>query len=192
MSTVVSLDRSQHYLIDVRLDSLDRILMDSGVSRSERSEIVQAVEDQIFEMLEEQGEELSRESVLQILRTLDPPEAYCGEKAMPHLIEWSSLAARRATDFTSPRQPQQVTPPRQSVLAIVSFVLALVSIPTILVLPLGSVLGFVSLICALIALPSIAASNGQLRGRWMALVSCGVFALHFALGLVLIFFLISQ
>lgn len=182
MSTVAALDRTHQHLIDLRLDSLDRILMDSGVSRSERAEIVQAVEDQIFEMLDQQGEEVTRESVLQLLRSLDPPEAYCGEEAVEKLVDRTRHSGRRnhlASSQSQPSSSNNSVPPRHSGLAIAALVLALISIPTVIVFPVGGVFAFASFVCAIIALPGISASGGQLRGGWMAFFGCGMFTLHF-------------
>ncbi len=181
MSTAVSLDRAQQHLIDVRLDSLDRILIDSGVSRSERCEIVQAVEDQIFEMLDQQGEEVTREGVLRLLRSLDPPEAYCSEDAKTDITSWSMRGSRREAFGalqTQSGQQHNAMPPKQSGLAITSFVLAIVSIPTIILFPIGCVFALASLVCGIIALLSIAGSHGRLHGRWMAIFGCTCFGLH--------------
>jgi hypothetical protein len=188
MSAVVSLARDQQHLIDIRLDSLDRILMDSGVDRSERSEIVQAVEDQRFEMLDQKGENVTRESVLQLLRSLDPPEAYW---AAADITERTTRGSRREA-FSDRQQrsvqqfPYGAVSSKTSGLAIASFVLAMISIPTIIIVPVGSLLSIAGLICGIIALPSIAASSGRLHGRWMAIIGCAVFALHVSAGLLLV------
>jgi hypothetical protein len=182
MSAVISLDRAQQQLIDVRLDSLDRILIDSRVSRSERTEIVQAVEDQIFEMLDQRGEEVTRECVLQLLRSLDPPEAYCSEDARLDLLDRPVRGPRReaiAAAQTPNGQSQNVTSSKHSGLAITSFVLSMLSIPTSVLVPLGSLLALIGSVFGVVALPQIAASQGRLRGSWMAYVSYAMFIMHF-------------
>lgn len=182
MSAVISLDRAQQHLINLRLDSLDRILIDSGVSRSERSEIVQAVEDQIYEMLDQHGEGITRDGVLQLLRSLDPPEAYCGEDARVDLLACSAHVSRReaaSAPQTLNVQMQHVATSKYSGLAITSFVLGLLSIPTIIVFPLGGLFALIGSIFGTIALPQIALSQGRLCGSWMAYVSYSLFVLHF-------------
>ena len=186
MSTAVSLDSAQQHLIDIRLDTLDRILIDSGVSRSRRSEIVQAIEEQIFEMLDQQGDGATRESVLQLLRSLDPPEAYYSEDARTSIVDRSKSRCEAMGDrFVSVRQWQ--TPAKHSGLAIASLVLAILSIPTILLFPIGSILALGSLVCGIIALQAIADSHGRLHGRWMAIFGCVVFGLHV---IAILFFLL--
>ena len=191
MSAVASLERTQQHLIDVRLDSLDRILMDSGVSRSERSEIVQAVEDQIFEMLDQQGENVTRESIIQLLRQLDPPEAYCNEEFRPEIAERSPRSIQRqaiAEQQAAFNQAVPVTPAKTSGVAIASFVMAMLSIPLIIVWPLGSIFALAAGICGIIALASIGASQGKLRGSWMAIIGCVMVGIY-VLGVGLVFML---
>ena len=63
-------------LIDARLDTIDRMLM-GRVPRSDRTAIVGEIESQIYELLAGYDPEaISREDVLDLLRRLDPPEAY--------------------------------------------------------------------------------------------------------------------
>ena len=63
-------------LIDARLDTIDRMLM-GHVPRSDRTAIVGEIESQIHELLAGYDPEtISREDVLDVLRRLDPPEAY--------------------------------------------------------------------------------------------------------------------
>jgi hypothetical protein len=189
MSALLSLERDVQQLVDLRLDLLDRILMDSGVERPERAEIVQAVEDQIFEMLDGRNEEATRESVLQLLRSLDPPEAYWAEGAPAEATARTLRGARREPYIA---QQSAATPTfgpttsKHSGVAIASFVLAMISIPTIIIFPVGTLIAIAALICGVIALPTIAASGDQLRGKWMAIVGCSVFSLHALAGLLLI------
>ena len=64
-------------MIDCRLDTLDRLLIGSGVSRAERVDVVQSVEDQIHELVDRKSNgDPTREVVVEVLGELDPPEAY--------------------------------------------------------------------------------------------------------------------
>src|SRR5215217_7291486 len=70
-------------LIDLRLDTIDRLLL-NHLPRQDRVNIVSEVEAQIFELLGEQGDdEPTRDDVLAVLARLDPPEAYVPEDAAP-------------------------------------------------------------------------------------------------------------
>jgi hypothetical protein len=76
----VSLEPALQALVDDRLDAIDRVLLRAGVSRGERRDIVEEVEAQIHEMLARKtGGESSRDDVVAVLATLDPPEAYAPE-----------------------------------------------------------------------------------------------------------------
>ena len=78
--TSVRLAGSLQALVDVRLDTIERMLM-GRVSRQDRLSIVKDVEAQIFDILAEGGnEEPTREDVLAALTRLDPPEAYLPEE----------------------------------------------------------------------------------------------------------------
>ena len=137
-------------------------------------------------MLDQQGEEITREGVLQLLRSLDPPEAYCSEDARLDILDRPVREARRESltqRHTPSGQPQSVSlsnqsRSKQSGFAITSFVLAMLSIPSIIVPPIGSVFALVAFVFGVIALPQIAASHGRLRGSWMAYVACAVMALQ--------------
>ena len=85
MKTSVELGMDAQKMIDYRLDSLDRILISSGMNRAERMDVVQSVEDQIHELVDRRSEgEPTREDVVQVLGELDPPEAY--------VSDWSNLS----------------------------------------------------------------------------------------------------
>lgn len=179
MSTI-SMDCTHQYLIDARLDAIERILMDSRVSRGERSEIVQAVENQIFEMLEAEGGEPTRDRVLRVLRSLDPPEAYCSET----LHEPFALSERTRFDRSAVRdmhanQSMHHTQAKTSAMAVTALVLALLSIPAIIIVPVAAMFGLAGAVCGVIAIHHTAASNGQLRGMWMGIFGCVLFALHY-------------
>jgi hypothetical protein len=76
--TAPSLTEAQQALIDARLDTIDRML--SGrVPRADRMAIVREVESQIQELLAERESEVSRDDIIEVLRRLDPPEAYLPE-----------------------------------------------------------------------------------------------------------------
>jgi hypothetical protein len=78
--TSVQVPELMQALIDSRLDTIDRMLLER-LPRSERLEIVREVESQIFELLQEQcRDEPTREDVLAVLARLDPPEAYLPEE----------------------------------------------------------------------------------------------------------------
>ena len=77
---MTELSQSTQHLIDARLDTIDRMLLER-VSRAERLQIVREVEGQIFEQLQELGQEWSRDDVIAVLARLDPPEAYLPEQA---------------------------------------------------------------------------------------------------------------
>jgi hypothetical protein len=94
----------QQGLIDARLDTIDRMLMDR-VPRSDRIAIVREVEAQIYELLAEHDPAtVSREDVLDVLRRLDPPEAYLPEE----LEEGTARMSPRPLSISriSPPKPQ--------------------------------------------------------------------------------------
>jgi hypothetical protein len=79
----VQLVPSLQALVDARLDTIERMLM-GRIPRQDRLAIVREVESQIQEQLgiHHHGEP-SREDVLTILATLDPPEAYLPDEDEP-------------------------------------------------------------------------------------------------------------
>ena len=71
-----SLANAVQSLIDARLETIERMLM-GRVPRSDRLAIVQEVESQIYESLGDRDpQSISSDDMLEILRQLDPPEAY--------------------------------------------------------------------------------------------------------------------
>jgi len=164
MSTLAAMNRAYVILIERRLDSIERNLMDSRVSRDQRSEIVQAVERQIYESLEAQNGELTREVVLRVLGSLDPPEAYCGD----------ACELPGGESFPSPHYAHRQT----SSFAFAALVLAVLSIPAIIVFPIATLLALAGAICGVVAWFHIAASGGRLGGKWMAIFSFVIFAIH--------------
>lgn len=96
-------------LIDARLDAIERALMASGMTRADRSQIVSAIEDQIVEMLNQQGsDDPTREDVLQVLARIDPPEAY---------LEFSALGASDMVAVAEPGGQRRPAPVARQELA---------------------------------------------------------------------------
>jgi hypothetical protein len=95
-----SLSASLQTLIDSRLDTIDRMLL-GRVARQDRLAIVREVESQIFELLQGRGEagDLTRDDVLTVLASLDPPEAYLPEGP---LGETSSARVTAPGRFVTP------------------------------------------------------------------------------------------
>lgn len=87
-------------LIDLRLDTIDRMLL-GRVPRQDRLNIVGEVESRIYELLGERGvEEPTRDDVLAVLARLDPPEAYVPEGAEDRL---PAVSERAAASSSRPR-----------------------------------------------------------------------------------------
>lgn len=107
---VVRLSTPLQALVDARLDTIERMLL-GVVPRQDRLAIARDVETQIFEQLQDRGTaELTREDVLAVLATLDPPEAYLpeesddsphGTRALPNLP--SASARSRSSSASSAR-----------------------------------------------------------------------------------------
>ena len=108
-------------LIDCRLDTIDRMLL-GRLPRSDRMEVVQEVESQIFELLAQRGnDELTREDVLSVLGQLDPPEAYLPD-------EDSSEPLPRQRHRPSSSQPRQFMAQRQSRAGMASGILGITAL----------------------------------------------------------------
>ena len=95
---------SLQVLIDARLDSIERMLI-GRVPRADRIAIVEEVESQIHELLGDRDpESLTPDDVLDVLRRLDPPEAYLANqnetKTEPKEFYWVPSATQPGT---SPR-----------------------------------------------------------------------------------------
>jgi hypothetical protein len=113
--TVAELNPEFRNLIDARLDAIDQVLCRARLPWSERRSIVGEVETQIFELLARGTESPSREGVLAVLDTLDPPEAYLPDElraapadtppsaAKPRTIwpQWPRHTVRLASRFVS-------------------------------------------------------------------------------------------
>lgn len=77
MMIATELTPSLQQIIDARLDTIERTLMSGTMSRSDRKQILSAVEEQIMDLLSRvDTDNPSREDILGVLATLDPPEAY--------------------------------------------------------------------------------------------------------------------
>lgn len=76
MSTARPLSPECSDLINRRLDDIDRVLLLAELPRAERSEIVQLVESQIYEMLAVIPDAPEPVDVAAVLQKLDPPQAY--------------------------------------------------------------------------------------------------------------------
>lgn len=96
MMTRLELDAPLRTLIDGRLDTIERVLLQAEVSRAERVSIVEEVENQIHELLSRRTSgEPTRADVLAVLASLDPPEAYAPEGYRERLVEQHRVENRR-------------------------------------------------------------------------------------------------
>ena len=175
MSVSVAIGMEAQKMIDYRLDTLDRLLISSGMSRAERMDVVQSVEDQIHEMVDRRSHgEPSREDIMRVLGELDPPEAY--------VSDWSSLGAHEpnahppmANQFDALGAQPASAASKHSALAITSFVLSLLSLLLLILFPLGFVLSLAGFVCSLICLLRSRRNDNRL---WMPVVAQCVFALQ--------------
>jgi hypothetical protein len=163
-------------MIDCRLDTLDRLLIGSGVSRAERVDVVQSVEDQIHELVDRKSNgEPTREVVVEVLGELDPPEAY--------VQDWYGVSTSD-TGIRPTRAPELAATPRYSGLAITSFVLSMISLLLLIFFPLGCLVGLAAAVCATVFLIR---RTPQKHGVWMAVVAHGIFVLHAMSGFMIAF-----
>jgi len=116
-------------LIDLRLDTIDRLLL-NHLPRQDRLNIVSEVEAQIFELLSETAnEEPTRDDLLAVLGQLDPPEAYVPEDAATFERPTAQREPVRASQRTS--APSR----REGRAAKAGFILGLVSLSFLLIVP---------------------------------------------------------
>jgi hypothetical protein len=160
-------------LVDERLDAIDRVLLQVGVSRGERQDVVQEVEAQLFEMLARRSaDEPAREDVLAVLAELDPPEAYAPEGLRHRLRSLRPAAA--------PQQPQPSLLALGSAFAAAATVLAPAAVVA-LEIDLDNSLGLLALVvmfgivplavtaCGFVSIARIRRSDGALFGLPAAL-----------------------
>ncbi len=177
--TAADLNPEFRTLIDARLDAIEQILMRVQVAYSERRHIVGEVETQIFELLSRRGETFTREEVVSVLNSLDPPESYIPEEFRGRL-----------TDARLPPAPPRPRGPRVSKLAVASA--TLVALLVLFGVPLATtshprdtdeILTFFGINLFLATLLGIAAvvriwrSGGRLRGLPFALFASLAFPL---------------
>ena len=164
MDSLPTLLASLRQLVDSRLDSIERILLSTDISRIERREIVQSVEDQIHELLGRRNEaEPTREGVLAVLAMIDPPEAYLISEESPR----GHHPPRDAID-SDPRI--SVEPARRlTPLAVVSCVMGVVCLLSIILWPISVIAGMAAAICGSIALTQIYYSD-RVKGVWLSIV----------------------
>jgi hypothetical protein len=163
-------------MVDERLDGIDRALRRAGSGRAERSQIVEEVERQLWDMLPDSGEP-TRRDVLGALSKLDPPEAYLPEE--PPSPATRSERERRRPESDFPAQETAAVPgalplatPATSALAIVSVCLAGLGTLALMMfllfdlyaLILGGALQLGALVCGVISGVRIHWSKGRLQG----------------------------
>ncbi len=168
MMMTIDLAPSLQRLIDARLDTIERTLMSNGAPRSDRKQIVAAIEDQLLEMLSRiEGGEPTREDVLKVLAALDPPEAFL-EDGVPPLMD--AIPQRRSLPL------RRV--PKYNVLAVVGFVATCINlffglswwIMGMFGLMLVCVVSIAATACGIIALCQL--QQKPERGLWMGIIAC--------------------
>lgn len=194
-ATVAALTESQQMLIDARLDTIDRMLL-GHVPRADRMTIVGEVEAQIQELLAEKDRlEISREDVLEVLRTLDPPEAYLTDEMSGESLPRQRQVSKLATNVAQQSQPKTkesgwlggvlglsslgVIP-----LYVAAYLSAIMTGSNLLLLVgflLASLLGFVSGVAGLVL-----SIQGRRQGTLpsMGIVGAAVSLLHCVLGML--------
>ncbi|HWB11654.1 MAG TPA: hypothetical protein VG826_20655 [Pirellulales bacterium] len=79
--------------IDEYLDAVERVLIQGGVTRTERRNIVDEVESQIYEMLAARTDQEPAAALTDVLAKLDAPEAYAPDAATTVKAESAPAAA---------------------------------------------------------------------------------------------------
>ena len=106
-SMPVELAPDFEHLIHERLDAVERVLLHSGMPRSERQTAVAEVESQIYEMLLQRSPgQVERQDVLAVLKQIDPPEAYLSHRG--NYVVSTNPSARLLQ--STPPQPAVVAP----------------------------------------------------------------------------------
>lgn len=183
-------------LIDARLDNIERALMTQSMSRVDRQQVLAAIEEQIFEMLERTSEEEpTRDDVLSVLARLDPPEAYLE----PSDCSSTERLQRRQVEpkLASPSPASTGVSGEWNKLAIVSLVATGIAC-------LGAMtwwmLGFLGLVpltvvtgvaqtCGVISVCQIMQKRSIERGFWMAVIGCCALPMVMLLALFTVFWL---
>jgi hypothetical protein len=129
IATVPHLAPALQELVNLRLDTIDRMLLHS-VPRPDRVGIVAEVEAQIFELLTERGaDELTREDVLVVLSRLDPPEAYLPEQSA------RSTSAPGGGERGAPARNTRPAPATEPRIGIAGGIVGISALGTMLVMP---------------------------------------------------------
>ena len=177
-------------MVDARLDNIDRALLSTDITRYERRQIVSAVEDQIQELVARiNRQEPSREDIIRILASLDPPEVY-GSGSMQPSVEHES---QREFNRLARSQSAPSIEPRGNILAIVSVTLAaasLMAIPSVFVISIfafiiSAILSMAALICGIVALCQLVSTKGKVFAKGMSILGI----VSFPVGLLMIFML---
>lgn len=103
-ATAQSLSADAQALIDARLDTIDHLLI-GKIPRADRLIIVDEVRNQIEEMLARREITANDpEAVLEVLRQLDPPEAYLNGLPSPasHLVKQPYQPAEKRRERSTP------------------------------------------------------------------------------------------
>lgn len=176
-----------------RLDNIDRALLSTDISRYERRQIVSTVEDQIQELVARiDKDEPSREDLLRILASLDPPEAY-GSGSMQQDLEREGF--RPANRLARTQLANRVEPQGAS-LAVVSVALgaaSLLAIPTLFLMDmiafvLSAVLSSAAMICGIVALCQVLNTKGKASSKVLSIL--GIVSFPVGLLSMLLFYLI--
>ena len=75
-------------LLDLRLDDIERMLLQASVSYSERHHILDEVEAHVFELLARTDGAATRDRLQSVLDSLDPAEAYVPEELRGKQVEF--------------------------------------------------------------------------------------------------------
>jgi len=181
-------------LIDARLDNIDRALLSTDIGRYERRQVVCAVEDQIMELVSRiDRDEPSRDDILRILASLDPPEAY-GSGSMQ---QGNEHKLHRTDSRLAPSRFANSTEPKGGVLAIVSVtsgVISLLSVLTVFVLgflaiAMVGVLSMAALVCGIVALCQLTYTGGKGSAKAMSIIGIASFPVSTAVMCLLLLFL---
>jgi hypothetical protein len=115
-------------LIDNRLDSIERVLMQGNAPRVERRSILDDTETQILEMLwaEAGDHEPTRSDLLRVLGRLEPPEAFAGEHVESTPFARKARGERGA--LLGPCEGVSITKPTYSTIGILACVGGLVTL----------------------------------------------------------------